>query len=369
MKVGNKLHEEAHMNLRDDVLRYSRFVGPSGAEDNVIRAFTEDLRSLGVEPSVDPLGNVSAALTEAQPGYPHVMVTAHLDEVGVVVRKIEDGGYLRIHRVGGTNDRVVAGQRFVFLTTEGPVEGVVGVKAKHVSSPAELSAAVMIDDAYVDIMAVDKHEVTALGVDVGTLGVFLAEPIIHNNFIRGKALDDRAGIAMLLEMARRVCREPPRAGVTLVATVQEEFSVRGGVPAARRVNPDLAFCLDIAIATDTPDLSYLGDVKLGGGPVITRFTRASLNGIIPNPKLHRFVADIAKTEGISVQNAVLQGGLTDGSFMQYEGNGIPTLDLGFATRYTHTPVETCHLRDLEQGVDLLCAVLKHFPKDFDLSRG
>ena len=357
------------MNLRDDVLRYSRLFGPSGAEDDVIRTFVDDLRSLGLESSVDPLGNVSAVLTEAQPGYSHVMITAHLDEVGVVIRKIEADGYLRIHRVGGTNDRVVAGQRFAFLTTKGTVEGVVGVKAKHVSSAAELSAAVMIDDAYVDIMAADKREAEALGIEVGTLGTFLAEPVIHNDFIRGKALDDRAGIAMLLETARRVLSEPPRAGVTLVATVQEEFSVRGGVPAARRVNPDLAFCLDIAIATDTPDLSYLGDVKLGGGPVITRFTRAVLNGIIPNPKLLRFVGSVAKTENIPVQYAVLQGGLTDGSFMQYEGNGIPTLDLGFATRYTHTPVETCHLRDLEQGVDLLYAVLKRLPEGFEVGRG
>lgn len=357
------------MKLRDDVLRYSRLLGPSGAEDEVIHAFVEDLNSLGIEGSVDPLGNVSAVLTEAQPHYPHVMITAHLDEVGIVVRKIEDDGYLRIHRVGGTNDRVVAGQRFAFLTSKGTVEGAVGVKAKHVSSPAELSAAVMIDDAYVDVMTANKREVEALGIEVGTLGTFLADPIIRNDFIQGKALDDRAGIAMLLETARRVRSKPPSAGVTLVATVQEEFSVRGGVPAARRINPDLAFCLDIAIATDTPDLNGLGDVALGQGPVITRFTRAMLNGIIPNPKLQRFVARVASDEGIPVQYAVLQGGLTDGSFMQYEGDGIPTLDLGFATRYTHTPVETCHLRDLEQGVDLLCAVLKYLPQGFDLSRG
>ena len=369
MKVGNKLDEESHMKLRADVLRYSRLVGPSGAEDAVIQAFVEDLKSMGLEPSVDPLGNVSALLTEAEPDYPHVMISAHLDEVGVVVRKIEEDGYLRVHRVGGTNDRVIAGQRFVFLTVEGTVEGVVGVKAKHVSSPAELSAAVMIDDAYVDISVTSKLEVAALGIEVGTLGTFLAEPVVHNDFVRGKALDDRAGIAMLLETARRVRSDPPKVGVTIVATVQEEFSVRGGVTAARRVNPDLAFCLDIAVATDTPDLSYLGDVKLGAGPVITRFTRAALNGIIPNPKLHRFVATVASEQGIPVQYAVLQGGLTDGSFMQYEGNGIPTLDLGFATRYTHTAVETCHLGDLEQGVALLYEVLNHLPKNFDLSRG
>jgi putative aminopeptidase FrvX len=192
---------------------------------------------------------------------------------------------------------------------------------------------------------------------------------VRGDLISGKAMDNRIGIVTLLELARALQNEQPHAGVTLVGTVQEEYSVRGGVTAARSVRPDFALCLDIAIATDTPGMKQFGDVTLGGGPALTRFTRANLNGIIPNPKLVQFVKDTARAQGIPLQNSVLQGGLTDGSYMQYEGDGIPTLDLSFATRYTHTPVETCSLTDIRQLHQLALAALHGAPKGFDLSRG
>lgn len=355
--------------LIDDLLRYSRLWGPAGEEDRVIAAFVADLTAHGLTPAVDRLGNVSATLCEAQPGYPTVMVSAHLDEIGFVVRKIETDGFLRLHRVGGTHDRVVAGQAVVFQGERGPVEGVIGVKAKHVSTPQELASSVSVDDAYVDILVASRDEALALGIEVGTLGTFRAEPLLVRDHVVGKALDDRAAVAILLEVVRRLAKDPPRAGVAIVGTVQEEFAVRAGVVAARRVAPDLAVCIDIAIATDTPDLGYLGDVRLGAGPVVSRFTRANLNGIIPNPKLRRLVGRVAAEQGIPLQNGVLQGGLTDGSYMQYEGEGIPTIDVGFAVRYTHTPIETAHLRDVEQTADLLIAVLRDLPSGIDLARG
>ena len=357
------------MSLIDDIVTYSELFGPSGEEDRVIRLFTSDLETLGIETTVDALGNVIAPLTRAVEGYPTVMISAHLDEIGFVIRKIEDTGFLRVHRVGGVNDRVIAGQRLVFMGKDGPVQGVVGVKAKHVSSPEELRAIVGVDEACVDIMIPSKQAVIDLGLTVGSLGTFTGQLVRQGDYIQGKALDNRVGVALLLEIARRLQDVPVQVGVTLVATVQEEFSVRGGVTAARTVAPDFALCLDVAIATDTPDLTGLGSVSLGGGPVITRFTRASLNGIIPNPKLWRFAQSVATKEGIETQFGVLQGGLTDGSFMQYELGGIPTLDLSFPTRYTHTAVETCHLRDIERCADLAIAILEDVPGNFDLARG
>jgi putative aminopeptidase FrvX len=357
------------MSLTEDLLKYSRLWGPSGEEDLVIDAVVAELASLGLDPTVDPLGNVTAVLHAPEPGYPTAMISAHLDEVGFVVRKVEQDGFLRVHRVGGTHDRVTAGQYLRLGTAHGFIEGVVGVKAKHASSPEELAASVQIDNAYVDILASSAEDARRSGVEVGTLATFATEPRATGSYVRGKALDDRAGLAVIIDVARKLREQPPRAGVVLVATVQEEFSVRGGTPAARRLAPDLAFCVDIAVATDTPDLAALGDVRLGAGPVLTRFTRASLNGIIPNPKLRRFVEGVAREAGIPLQNAVLQGGLTDGSFMQYEGEGIPTLDLSFPVRYTHTPIETAHLGDLAQTSQLLAAALRALPQDFDLARG
>lgn len=357
------------MPLLEDIARYSSLFGPSGHEDQVIRTFAKDLASLGISAKVDKLGNVIAPVCDAQPSYPRIMISAHLDEVGFVIRKIEADGFLRVYRIGGINDRVIAGQILTFETDHGLIEGVVGVKAKHVSKPEELHASIPVEDAYIDIMAPSAADAHALGLEVGSAGTYKATFLERNNYLRGKALDDRVGIAMLLELSRRIKAEHPQSGVIIVATVQEEFSVRGGIPAAREVHPDIALCLDIAIATDTPDLQSVGSLALGAGPVITRFTRANLNGIIPNPKLWRFARDVAQQQGIPVQYGVLQGGLTDASYMQYEGAGIPALDVSFATRYTHTAVETCHIKDIEQTVDLVEAMLHATPENFDLSRG
>jgi putative aminopeptidase FrvX len=358
------------VSLIEDIELFSRLIGPSGAEDTVIRAFRERMGTLGYESSVDPLGNVVVLLKEPAPGWPRIMVSAHLDEIGFVVRKVEPDGYLRVHRVGGINDRVIAGQRLVFLAEDGSlVEGCVGVKGRHVSSDEEAGAAVMVGDAYVDVMEASAEAVRDRGVDVGSLGTYAGPFVSNGELIRGKALDDRVGVALLLELCRRARSAEFRSGLTLVATVQEEFSVRGGVTAARAVNPDFAICLDIAIATDTPDSGHLGDVSLGNGVVITRFTRGSANGVIPNPKLHRYASSVAKARGIPFAYGVLQGGLTDASYMQYEARGIPALDLSFPIRYAHSPVETCHMADIKAVADLTLSMVTDIPEEFSLSRG
>jgi putative aminopeptidase FrvX len=357
------------MSLVDDIADLCRLVGPSGAEDAVIRHYSQGMRKLGFEPRIDPLGNVITETSRAA-GRPHIMVSAHLDEIGFVVRKLEDNGFLRLHRVGGVNDRVIAGLSLTFIADDGTlVDGCVGLKGAHISSDSELKSVVEVDDAYVDVMASSASEVRDMGIDVGSLGTFSPTFTRRGHLVRSKAIDDRVGVALLLEFARRCRAEQPRVGVTLVATIQEEFSVRGGVPAARSVAPELAICLDIAVATDTPDSKHVGDVALGAGAVITRFTRGMANGIIPNPRLLEHAVRVARHHDILHQFGVLQGGLTDASFMQYEAHGIPSIDLSFPTRYSHTPVETCHLNDVEAVADLSHRMITDIPEDFSLARG
>ncbi len=352
------------------VERYSQLFGPSGAEDRVISAFAADMRACGFQPQVDVLGNVIVPVRPPDEGYPHFMVSAHLDEIGVVIRSISDDGFLRVHRVGGMHDRVIPGQHFVFLSDDGTlINGVAGVKAKHASDAQELSQAPNIDDVYIDVLARSAVEVHAMGLRVGCLGTFDAELMTRGDLVCGKALDDRAAVAVLVELGRRLKTGDFRAGLTIVGTVQEEFSIRGGVPAAAAVQPDVALCLDIALATDTPDMQGVGHLPLGGGAVLSGFSRAAVNGIIPNPKLVAYARTVAASHDIPVMFGVMQGGLTDGSFMQYAGRGIPVLDLGFATRYTHTPIETCSLSDLEALVRLCEAMIREAPRHFDLTRG
>ena len=354
--------------LADLVVRYSDLLGPSGEEDRVAAAFVQDVRALGLGAEVDAFANVAVPLGAMDPAKRTVMVSAHLDEVGFVVRRIERDGFLRLHRVGGTHDRVVAGQRLTFLGDEGPIPGVVGVKSKHLSTTDELARSVGVDDAYVDVFATSAEEVREMGLSVGTLGVFDAEARVAGDRVSGKALDDRVGIAVLLGLAERLQGAQSPWNVVLLATAQEEFSVRGGVSAARRIDPDVALCVDVAIATDTPDSDGHGDVALGAGPVLTRFTRANLNGVIPNPRLRRFASGVAESAGIALQHGVLQGGLTDASFMQHVGRGIPSLDVSFPCRYTHTPVETASVHDIGRLTDWIEAMLAALGDLPDLTR-
>ncbi len=141
------------------------------------------------------------------------------------------------------------------------------------------------------------------------------------------------------------------------------------MPAARAVAPDLAICLDIAIATDTPDSKDAGNVALGSGAVITRFTRGTGGGVIPSPPLRQHAVRVAEQHDIPHQFGVLQGGLTDASFMQYEAHGIPSIDLSFPTRYSHTPVETCYLDDVKAVAELTHCMIANLPEAFSLARG
>lgn len=358
------------MSLLEDIQTYSQIFGPSGAEDQVIRHFVAELRELGFTPRVDALGNVTVPIQPPAPGWPHVLVCAHLDEVGFVVRKIESSGLLRVTRIGGINDRAIAGQRVVFQTADGAlVEGCVGLKAKHLSTPEEIRTAIPVDEAYIDVMAASAEEVRAMGLEVGDPGTFVGPFIHRGSWIRGKALDNRVGIALLVELARRVLQQPLRVGLTLLATVQEEFTMRGGTPAFRAIQPDFAIGLDVAVATDTPDSTSLSEIDLGQGVVIHRYSKGGPSGLIPNPKLVAYARNVARDSGIPAVPGVLLGGLTDASFMQYEGAGVAFLELGFPTRYTHTPVETCHLGDIQATADLTWAMLHKLPQGFELQRG
>lgn len=359
------------MTIKERITRYSQAFGPSGAEDHLITMFADDLKQLGIESYVDALGNVEAWLAPRDDAKPTVMITGHLDEIGYVIRKIDAEGFAYVNRVGGVNDRAAGGQRVRFLGTHGLVPGVVGVKAKHVSSPEEQRTVVPVEELYIDFFTNSAQETETLGIEVGSLGAYDEPLTVHGDKIAGKALDNRVSIAVLIELAERLhpIADSLDCNVVLLATVQEEFNVRGGESAARRINPDVGLCIDIAIATDTPDLRALGDIALGAGPVLTRYTRAGMNGIIPNPKLVQFCQRVAQVANINVQNGVLSGGLTDMSHMHHQGDGFPAIDISFAARYTHTPIEIVDVQDVTNLTTLVQEFCKIYSNKTSFARG
>jgi len=356
--------------LHADIARFSGLFGPSGHEDDVIRAFVAAVEGLGFTSSTDPLGTVTVEVRPARPHFPTFAVAAHLDEIGFVVRDITMSGFLRLYRIGGVHDRVVAGQLVQVRTESGDIfEGHVGVKGAHISTEAEQATVVCVEDAYVDLLLSSREEVLAQGIRVGSPVTFIGPFQQRGNLVRGKAFDDRIGIAVLLELLRRLGDREFGAGLTLIATVQEEFSMRAGVPAVRAVDPDVLVCLDIALAADSPDHNTDGP-RLGEGPVVHGYTRGRTGGgLIPNPRLVRYITDTAHEHAIPFVHGALSGGLTDGSYMQYAGAGIPTIDLAFPVRNAHTAVEVADLRDVENLVDLLAHAVTGAERGLTFARG
>ncbi|HDI11674.1 MAG TPA: M42 family peptidase [Candidatus Acetothermia bacterium] len=347
---------ELERTLRELVER----AAPSGHEGEVAAYIKARAEARGMEATVDPLGNVVCRLN-SRPRGPRVAVFAHMDEIGLVVRKIEDTGFLRVVRSGGIEEKSLAGKEVLVITERGErIPGVIGIKAHHLVKPEEKYAVTKVEDIYIDIGTESGEETRRLGIEVGCPVVFSRTFIRREQRVFANSLDDRGGCAVLLGVLDAVEVGELRAEVYLVWSVQEEFSLRGILPAVRSIDPDLLVCLDIAPACDTPDLEGYSDVVLGGGPTVNLYTfhgRGTLAGLIPSRPVVSWVLEVAEEAGIPLQRNVFFGGLTDISFAQLEHGGIPAVDLGFAVRYAHSPVEVCDLRDLERLKDLVLALL------------
>lgn len=338
----------------------------------MIARMRDGFAAAGLRPRVDSLGNVVAQVRPADAGYPHLAVTAHMDEVGFVVRKIEATGFLRVQRLGGIPEKTMAGQRVLLLGEKGHVQGVIATKAHHLTEDHEKYRVVPVSEIFVDIGASSLAEAVDAGIRVGTPAVW--SPAFHTNgdVVHSKAIDDRVGCAILLALAEVGAEVAGGAGWTLIASVQEEFNIRGILPAIRAVQPDAVLCLDIVPTADTPDTQYTGDVRLGAGPSVGVYSfhgRGTLNGLIPSPQVVRFVESVARARALPLQRHVFFGGLTEASYAQLEGRGIPSLDIGIPTRYTHSPVETCSLSDVRVAVSLVLSLVEALTPDLRLSRG
>jgi putative aminopeptidase len=359
--------------MRARLERYCLIPAMAGHEDRMVRAMAADLSGYVDRLHVDAMGNLIATIDGTDPDAPSVMVFAHTDQIGMVVRSIAPDGYLGIERVGGVPERVLAGSVVHVGTVDaGLLPGVIGTVAHHLTPDDAKYVVRPIREMYLDIGAVDAAEVERLGVVVGAPVVY--EPRftrLAGDRIVATSVDDRGGCAALVEVALRLASERPAATVHVVGSAQEEFNLRGAMVAAQSLQPDLAISVDLVVACDTPDLRGHSDVRLGGGPVLGTYTfhgRGTLNGLIPHPGLVRAVERCAEEEGIRLQRNASVGMLTDASYVQLVGEGIPSIDMAWPTRYTHTGVEMSDLRDLDALARLLEGVIRRLPRRWDAAR-
>lgn len=346
--------------------------GLSGFEGNVRRAIRKELDDFGIASSTDMLGNLIATL-EGDKRLPSVMLVAHMDQLGLIVRKIEVSGLIRAERVGGVPERALAAQEVVFCIGNGrTLPGIIANKSHHATTPEEKYRVVPYQELYIDGGFESAADAVAAGITVGTPIVYAPNVVeLAGGRLGGTSVDDRAACAVMLEVAKQAKGMKGLPTLHLVFSVLEEFNLRGAVTAAQMLQPDICIQLDLALATDTPDMGHRGDVRLGGGPVMSLFSfhgRGTLNGCIPHPALVALMQGAADAKGIPLQRSAHIGALTETSYVQLVGKGVASIDMGFPARYTHSALEVCDLADLEALTKLLLAALQQIDTGFSLDR-
>lgn len=330
--------------------------GVSGFESAVKKLLSKNLADICDEDH-DGIGSIIFSLKGKEEG-PKVMIAAHMDEVGFMVKHITPEGYLKFTCIGGWWDQVLLGQRVTVLTKNGEVPGLIGSKPPHILPLDERKKVVDRKDMYIDIGAKDKEEAEdVFGVSLGDAVVPAGEFVVMKNpdYLMAKAWDNRIGCAMMAEAMRRMANIPHDSRIYGVGTVQEEVGLRGAQTSAAKIAPDIAFVVDTCVAGDVPGVSAeLAPGKLGAGIGITIYDAS----MIPSTALRDYAIDVAKKYDIPYQLVFTEGGGTDGGRIHLAHSGVPTLVLSIATRYLHSHYGIIHRQDYEAGVALLCAMLK-----------
>lgn len=346
--------------------------GLSGHEGRVRRHLAGALAELGLVCRTDRLGNLIATI-DGDADAPSVMLFTHMDQLGFVVRKIEADGLLRIERLGGVPERALPSQAVLICVGAGRDRlGVIANKSHHATGLDEKYRVLPYAELYIDAGFASRGEAEAAGVLIGTPVIYRPNMFwLSPTRIAGTSIDDRAGCAVVVEVARSLLGIDQRPTVHLVFSVQEEFNLRGAVTAAQVLKPDIAIQLDLLLATDTPDMAQRGDMRLGGGPGMSLYSfhgRGTLNGTIPHPALVELFEATCRAQGIALQRSAHTGALTDSSYVQLVEGGVAAIDVGFPMRYSHSSLEVCDLGDLEQLTRLLVAAIATIDGDFSLER-
>lgn len=358
--------------IRRDLVDLMLIPGLSGHEDRVRRHIARLLAREEIASRSDRMGNLIATF-DGDPDAPSVMVFTHMDQLGFFVRRIEADGMVRVERMGGVPERALASQAVLLCLGDGrDVPGIIANKSHHATAPEEKHLVLKTPEIRIDTGHGSKAALEAAGVRIGTPVVYQPKVVeLAEGRIAGTSVDDRAGCAVLVELARSLKARTGGPTVHLVFSVQEEFNLRGAMVAARGLEPDIAIQIDLMLACDTPDMADRGEMALGGGPGMSLYSfhgRGTLNGVIPHPAAVRLMEATAEAEGLALQRSAQVGVLTDLSYVQLLGEGVAAIDLGFPCRYTHSSLEMCDLADLEGLTRLLAGALRRIGPGFDLSR-
>jgi putative aminopeptidase FrvX len=328
--------------------------GPPGFEEPIRKVLVDAMKPLASSLTFDGLGSIIA--TQGTDG-PRVMVDAHMDELGGVVRRVTPRGLLTMQMLGGWLDQALVDQRWIIVGSKGPVRAVTGIRDVHVVPNEERGRVFSRDGLFLDVGATTEAEVAAMGIGPGDPVVPDAPFTVMNgtNNYLAKAWDDRVGCGVVVEAMRRLQSSPHPNQIVWTITTQEEVGLRGAETAAAAVKPLLAIAIEGGITGDVfgghPEETQ---ARLGGGPGIFLYDSSAL----PNRKLVDLVKRTASEKSLPLQSDLVQGYGDDSAALQRSNGGVPTVNLVVPIRYTHAHNGIMNRRDFDQMVDLLVALLQ-----------
>lgn len=337
----------------DLMKRLSEADGVSSQEGEVARLMEAEFRKAGLKTEIDNFGNV---LAYKSLGKDPLILGAHMDEIGLMVKHIDEKGFLRFIKIGGIDDRTLVNQQVLVRTEKRLVPGVIGNKPPHIMKDEERKTPIEYRSMFIDIGATSDKEAREMGIEIGDTVTFSTRfTRMGQKMISGKALDNRIGCYVLLQLAKGL-----PDNVILMGTTQEEVSTfgKGAKTASFRLDPRLFVAVDTSVAGDHPEVKFDdAPVKLGQGPCIA-LVEAGARGNVTDKRVSGKILEIAKKAKIEVQLEVIDGGATDAASVHNIKSGVPSIGICVPTRYIHSTVAVASVDDVEKDVRLLSLIIQ-----------
>ncbi len=320
---------------------------PSGFEEKIQRVCKKYMEPYADEIYKDVHGNQYHVINKKADL--RIMLAGHVDEIGLMVNTIDKDGFLGFVPIGGVDSAVLGGQRVTVHGKGGPVPGVIGRKAIHLTPAKDRNKALEMHEMWIDIGAKDKKDAEKVVGIADPITIAVGYQELRNDMVVARALDDRVGAFVIMEAVRLLARKKINVALYCVTTVQEEIGLRGATTSSHGCNPHAGLAVDVAWAPDHPrgEGSRYGETAIGDGPIISR-------GPNINPVVHKGILDAARKAKIPLQPlAAPRGTGTDANAMQLSRGGVATALIGIPNRYMHTPVELVSLKDVENASKLI----------------
>ncbi|MDR0915253.1 MAG: hypothetical protein LBM22_00925 [Endomicrobium sp.] len=347
--------------IMDDLLRDLLIVdGVSGYEENISKIIEYNLSHICNNNVVrDTLGNVIGTLKLGK-CTKKIMITAHMDEIGMVVKYINEHGFIRFIKVGGINNSILPGKKVEIINKKNEhIIGIIGVKPPHIMNDNDSKYQLKSEDMFIDVGMTSKEQASKF-IDIGDPIIFEPQAgILYESIHYGKAVDNRIGCYIMIKVLEQlVNKHDLNLEICACATVQEEVGLKGGHTAAFNINPDFALIIDTTIAGDTPEIKKeTSSLKLGAGVAIT-ILEACGRGAIITSKVRNFILNLARSNDISYQIDIIDGGMTDATSIQLIKSGVLSGILSVPTRYIHAPISVFDINDVQSTIMIATKIIE-----------